>query len=112
MPQDGEPFGGDVLRIESGHDCTRVTITLEGEFDVTGTERFWAFVDQALAADPPAIIVDGSGLEFVDSSGLMALLRARDAAVEAGVTFAIRRPSAALWRIVELCGLEELLVPE
>jgi anti-anti-sigma factor len=56
--------------------------------------------------------VDSSDLEFVDSSGLMALLRAREAAVEAGVTFAIRHPSAALRRIVELCGLEELLAPE
>ena len=102
----------ELLRFKAEHYGSEAIIVLEGEFDMTGTERFWAFVDAALAAEPRAIIVDASGLEFVDSSGLLALMRARDAAVEVGTAFTIRNPSAALRRIVELAGLEELLGPE
>jgi anti-anti-sigma factor len=50
-------------------------------------------------------------LEFIDSSGLIALIRARDAAAEAGVGFHVRDPSPALRRIAALSGLEELLRP-
>jgi anti-anti-sigma regulatory factor len=42
----------------------------------------------------------------------MALVRARDAATEAGVAFHVSRASPALRRIAELCGLEDLLSPE
>jgi anti-anti-sigma factor len=79
---------------------------------MTGTDRFAAFVSEALVEDPRAIRVDAQGLVFIDSSGLLALLRARDAAVAAGVTFAIHHPSPALRRIIELGGLAELLAPE
>jgi anti-sigma B factor antagonist len=75
---------------------------------MTGTQRFWAFVTEALAEDPRAITVDASGLEFIDSSGLLALLRARDAAVEAGVAFHVSDPSPALRRLVEVTGVKDL----
>jgi anti-sigma B factor antagonist len=74
---------------------------------MTGTQRFWAFVTEALAEDPRAITVDA--LEFIDSSGLLALLRARDAAVEAGVAFHVSDPSPALRRLVEVTGVKDLL---
>ena len=112
MSENAEAFRAESMRIEASQDRTGTTITLAGEFDMTGTDRFGVFVNEALAADPRAISVDGSGLQFVDSSGLLALLRARDAAVEAGVTFAIHHPSPALRRIIELGGLAELLAPE
>lgn len=77
--EDAEPFQAEVLTLEARQDRTGTTITLAGEFDTTGTERFWALVSEALAAGPRSITIDASGLEFVDSSGLMALVRARDA---------------------------------
>jgi anti-anti-sigma regulatory factor len=42
----------------------------------------------------------------------MALIRARDAATEAGVAFRIDEPSPALRRIAEISGLEDLLPVE
>jgi anti-anti-sigma factor len=74
-----------------------------------GTERFWAYVSEAVEAHPVSITVVARGLNFIDSSGLVALLRARDAAREAGVGFHVRDPSPALRRIAGLTGLEELL---
>ena len=48
-------------------------------------------------------------MEFIASSALMALVRARDAATEADVAFRVSEPSPAVRRIAEICGLEDLL---
>ena len=79
---------------------------------MSGTEVFWAHVSEAVDARPVAITVEAHGLTFIDSSGLMALARARDAATEAGVAFRVREPSPEVRRIAELCGLEDLLSDE
>jgi anti-anti-sigma factor len=90
MSENAEAFRAESMQIEASQDRAGATIILKGEFDMTGTERFWSFFSEALAATPRAIAVDTSALEFIDSSGLMALIRARDAAVEAGVGFHVR----------------------
>jgi anti-sigma B factor antagonist len=101
----------DVLRIEACYTVDRATLILAGEFDMTGRDRFRAFVNEALMAGR-SITIDASGLEFVDSAGLQALLQAREAAREAGVAFGVSDPSPTLRRLVELSGLEDLLWPE
>jgi anti-sigma B factor antagonist len=111
MSGDPEPAEADILDIEARQDSTGTTIVVAGELDMFGTERFWAFISEALAPSPRALTVDPSGLEFVDSAGLMALVRARDAAVEAGVAFRVRNPSRPLRHVAELCGLGDLLSP-
>jgi len=103
---------GDVLQVEARYDDTEATILLGGEFDMTGVARFWGYLSAVLAPHPLSITVDASGLEFIDSSGLMALVRARDAAAEAGVAFRVRAPSPLLRRIAELCGVADLLWAE
>jgi anti-sigma B factor antagonist len=99
----------NLLHIEATYDDASACIVLSGELDMTGTERFWAHVSEAVEAHPVSITVLARGLDFIDSSGLVALLRARDAAREAEVGFQVRDPSPALRRIAELTGLEELL---
>jgi anti-anti-sigma factor len=109
---DVEPLPKDVLYVETRQDGAGPVIIVVGEFDMTGTEVFWAHVSEAVEARPVSITVEARGLTFVDSSGLMALARARDAATEAGVTFRISEPSPPLRRIAERCGLEDLLSVE
>jgi anti-anti-sigma factor len=105
-----EPAPGDALYVEAKHDGASPTIVIVGEFDMTGVEVFWAHVSQAVEARPVSVTVEARGLTFVDSSGLMALARARYAATEAGATFRVSEPSAPLRRIAEMCGLEDLLL--
>lgn len=93
MLEDAQGFRTDGLHIEARQDRAGITIRLAGGFDMTGTERFWSFFSEAVAADLKSVTVDASGLEFIDSSGLMALVRARDSTVEAGVGFHVRDPS-------------------
>jgi anti-anti-sigma factor len=108
MSDDVEPFLGDVLYVE----VKAATIVVIGEFDMTGTARFWASISEALATQPPSITVEARGLTFIDSSGLAALIRAREAADEAGVAFRVDEPSPPLRRIAEAAGVEDLLPAE
>ena len=50
----GDDLQGDDLRVKAKHDRTGTTIILEGEFDMTGTDRFWAFFWHRYAAARPA----------------------------------------------------------
>lgn len=112
MSDDAEPVRAELLRIEANREGPAAAIVLEGEFDMTGAARFWAHVSEAIETHPESITVDARDLTFIDSSGLMALLRARDAAAEAGVAFRISDPSPALRRLAELGGVDDLLPPE
>jgi anti-anti-sigma factor len=113
MSAEAETSRGDVLLyVEPKYDGTEATIILVGEFDMTGTAPFWGALSEVLGTRPVAVALEARGLTFVDSSGLMALVRARDAAAEAGVAFRIREPSPPLRRIAELYGLEDLLSDE
>jgi len=110
MSDDVEPSLGDLLYVEVDYDAA--TIVVIGEFDMTGTARFWARVSETLATNPPSLTVEARGLTFIDSSGLAALIRAREAAKEAGVAFRVSEPSPMLRRIVELTGVVDLLQGE
>jgi anti-anti-sigma factor len=110
MPDDVEqPVPADSLRVAAGYVGTEVTITLEGEFDLGGTELFWAYASEALDSQPRSIVVDATGLTFVDSAGLVAIWRARDAAHAAGVAFRVGNARPPVRRVVDLLGLEDLL---
>lgn len=112
MPDDAERFPADVLCVEASYGGTEVTLIVEGELDLSGTELFWAYASEALGSHPRSIVVDARGLTFVDSAGLMALSRARDAADAAGVAFGVSNATRAVRRVVELLGLEDLLSDE
>jgi anti-anti-sigma factor len=109
MSEDPERLLGELLSIEANQDQSGATIVLAGEFDLTGSQCFWSFVSEALAARPKSITVDARGLEFIDSSDLMALVRARDAATEADVAFRVSERSPAVRHIAGVTGLEDLL---
>jgi anti-anti-sigma factor len=106
-----EPSLSDALYVEVNYDSA-ASIVVVGEFDMTGTARFGASVSEALATDPPSITVEARGLTFIDSSGLAALIRAREAADEAGVAFRVDEPSPPLRRIAEVHGVEDLVPDE
>jgi anti-sigma B factor antagonist len=110
MPDDVErPVPADSLRVEAGYVGSEVTVTLEGEFDLGGTDLFWVYASEALDSQPRSIVVDAAGLTFIDSAGIMAIWRARDAAHTAGVTFRVSNATPPVRRVIELLGLEDLL---
>ena len=60
---------------------------------------------ERLADDPPVDTLDLAGVSFIDSSGLRVLVEAHQARVDRGARLALRAPSAAVQRLLEISGL-------
>ncbi len=96
----GEPTPTFSARVEEGPDG--VVIVARGELDILGAPRL-AEVMPREGTTP--VRIDLADVEFMDSTGLRALLEARTAAAAAGRPFALARPSAAVSRVLELVDL-------
>jgi anti-anti-sigma factor len=110
MADDESSSDNELLRIEAVGDRTEATVIVVGHLDEGSSRRLLDAVEGVLATRPRAIAIDASGLTFVNSSGLAALLRARHAVkTEAGLAFRIVDPSPALRHTAEAAGFERLL---
>ena len=77
-------------------------MTIAGDVDLADERPIVDAVEAILAADPRAIMVDLTGVEFLDSSGVRALLRLR---LDHGDRFCIGDMSAAAHRVLSVAGL-------
>jgi anti-sigma B factor antagonist len=93
--QEGTPMVSMSL---SSRECDgRAVVALRGELDVADAASV-AVALTAVAARAPEIIVDLVGLEFIDSSGLAALVLARKQARQAGGDLLLAAPQdQVLW---------------
>lgn len=83
-------------------------LVVEGELDLFTCPALRDRVGAAVAAR--AVAIDLSGVSFVDSSGLGAVIGARRAVERAGGRFAtIAPPGSALARLLSLAGIDQLL---
>jgi anti-sigma B factor antagonist len=95
-----EIFGDFTL---AGIDGTPV-LTLVGEIDFSNVPH----LQKALAAIPRGdlVVIDMSGVEFMDSSALAALIRYRNLAVAAGGSVTLVIASPLVVRIFEITNFE------
>jgi anti-sigma B factor antagonist len=83
-------------------------VCLEGELDFAGAP----LLDETLQAVPASsrLIVDMRPLDYIDSSGIAAVLRLESRLKEAGGALeCVASPEGAVSRLFELLGLSELL---
>jgi anti-anti-sigma factor len=114
--EDGQPIdelgGADPFVITLRSDGARTVVTLTGELDLDATHSMLEAVRQALAkTSPDAVDLELHGLNFLDSSGLQALLTARDEVQAADVEFRIVTISPIAARVVEIAGLDHVIAP-
>jgi anti-sigma B factor antagonist len=81
-----------------------VVVALRGELDVADAANVVAAL-AAVAAREREIIVDLAGLEFIDSSGVAALVRVRKQARHAGGDLLLAAPSLQVLRLLALTRL-------
>lgn len=94
------------LQIECVEQQRTLVVRLQGELDMAGAEQFRHDVDKFLAGgDVTHLCVDLTGLTFVDSSGIGALLgRYRQLAAHGG-TMSLVRAAAPVRGLLELSGV-------
>jgi anti-anti-sigma factor len=68
------------VRTEGG----TVTMTLAGEFDLSGAHYFSLCAKEAIDSDAGTVVIDLAGLTFIDSTGVAALLETHQRLSAAG----------------------------
>ena len=95
------------MNIIASHDGVGSTrLTVAGELDMATVGDLDHHVGAEV--DPGRcrrLVIDVAGVTFCDSSGVHALLRARDAAHRRGVAFVITNPSGITRRTLEITGV-------
>ncbi len=88
-------------------------LAVGGEIDLATAPSFEAAIDDALADDPPALIIDLSEVTFLASAGLQLLVATRERIGESA-EFAVVADGPATSRPIQLTNLDKLfaLYPE
>lgn len=95
------------LQIATRRGPDRVILELQGELDIVGC----GLLDEALASaeGSGAVVLDIRGVSFLDSAGLRAIFRARDATQQRGEQFAVTPGSVQVQRLLSVTRLNEHL---
>jgi anti-anti-sigma factor len=100
------------VRPEGESDGERLVVRLVGELDITSSPLLQAVVEQACASRRTPLcrhlVVDMSGVEFADASGISPLLLARATLARRNGTIELRNCRRSVRRLLRLLGLEEL----
>jgi anti-sigma B factor antagonist len=88
------------------HDAPGVAV--HGELDINGAPTLESTLDAAIRESAGAFIIDLSDLDFIDSSGLHVLLRARGLLGREDRALAVICPHGPVRRVFELSGQSEL----
>jgi anti-sigma B factor antagonist len=94
-------------RESAGQPYTLVTIT--GEADVTNREDLRTVLDGEVAQEPHTLILELSGLRFMDSSALHVILQANRALDRQGGMMALVAPQDAVAKMLRLTTADRLV---
>lgn len=83
-------------------------LELQGDIDVESARQLRAHIVDRFSVPPAHVIVDLSGVDFMDSSGLGALVSGWHLTREAGA-FRIAGANPRVQRVLSITGMEEVL---
>jgi anti-anti-sigma factor len=93
---------GERLQIEVRHGRNRVVVCLRGELDLAHAPLLHAAIEHVELDAASAIVLDLEELQFMDSTGLRAILWARERAQERGHEFAVTPGSQQVQRLLTI----------
>lgn len=85
------------------------TIALSGEMDLSNAGDVERELQQVEATDVRVIVVDLSGLNFMDSTGIRLLIAADARSRSDSCRLRLTRPPAQVFRVLCIAGVDELL---
>ena len=103
---DQAPSAFEIVEYDSGN---VPGLTVRGELDMASGPQLEEAVDAAIRASVGAFVLDFCDLEFLDSSGLTIVLRARAMLARDERALALVCPPGPVRRLLELAGVAELL---
>ena len=97
------------LTIRSERDSEVHTIRLSGELDLATADDVEKELVRVEASDVASIVLDLSGLTFMDSTGVRLVVNAHTRSRAEGHRLTLLRGQAAVQRVMELSGVDALL---
>lgn len=93
-------------------DADRTVVWLRGEHDVSTVAALSQTMARAIALDDGDLVVDLSGVQFMDAATVGVIIRARDFLALQSRSLVLHAPSACAARVLDLCALADLLEPK
>lgn len=88
-----------------------VRLVLSGEIDIAMNDHLGDAVDKTFADRPDTVIVDFSGVTFMDSTGIRFLVGFKTRCDSIGAAWRLENVSSSIIRLIELSGLNDFLQP-
>ena len=86
-----------------------VVVAITGEVDIATAPRLWERLEAEILTGPSRVVLDLSGLGFIDSTGLTVIIRAHKRLGCAGATLVLRSPTPPVARVLTVSGLDQVL---
>ena len=103
---------GPELALTTERAGAHAVVGVTGELDAYSAPGLEEEVSRLLADDVNDLVFDLSGTKFLDSSGLRAILTAQRRLAERDGRLALRAPSEAVRRLLEITGLSDHFIVE
>lgn len=105
---EGVAVAGHTTRM-TGDTCV---VDLSGEIDMLSADIVEKWLcDAGRTNRAAAVVADLSAVDFLDSSGVRSLLRAKETLDAEAIRFSVASPNAMVERILRILGLYDLLLP-
>jgi anti-anti-sigma factor len=99
----------EILEVQSEDRDGGVHVLLRGELDLSTVAKVQEELRRVEASAPPLVVLDLSGLTFLDSTGLRCLITADERAREQGRRLVIVRGPDPVQRVFSITRLEDHL---
>lgn len=97
------------LKVSTWSQGDRTVVSVSGEIDLYTAPRLHGELFAALAGDAPVrLVIDMSGVEFCDSTGMNILLAAYRRTQEQGGDLELAAPRPAVRKVLQVTGLESV----
>lgn len=84
----------------------QVELSAAGDLDLAAAGDLESAAEHVMLNDScKRLVVDLSAVTFIDSTGIGALVSIRNSALSKGIELTLRRPSAQVYRLIEIANL-------
>jgi anti-sigma B factor antagonist len=104
---------GDPLALtRSGTSHGTVRLVASGEIDIYNVDRLRSTIESII--NEPAterLTLDFAGLDYIDSTGVSALITGMRRSQQNGTAFSVVNPRGEVLRVLKILGLDQVLAP-